>query len=46
MEELQIFNDLEKEVNNAEGILAEWSKNYYQEGTKRRYLNAREIDMK
>ena len=37
MEELQIFNDLEKEVHLADGVLADWSRNYYQEGNKRRY---------
>jgi len=39
MEELQIFNDLQKEVNLADGILGDWARNYYQEGNKRRYRN-------
>jgi 2-polyprenyl-3-methyl-5-hydroxy-6-metoxy-1,4-benzoquinol methylase len=38
MEELQIFKDLQHEVNIADGILAEWSRNYYAEGTRQRYM--------
>ena len=39
MEDLQILKDLEIEVKKDNGKLSEWSKNYFQEGNKVRYLN-------
>ncbi len=38
MEDLQILNNLEKEIYKDNSALSEWSKNYFHEGNKQRYL--------